>query len=283
METMTDAENDALMENAMDAIQASVEGIGDGETINPALVETLNIQNPKCSFPSQKMWNAIFINDLRTVESLLEEGLKPMTPTPGSSCGLDMAIRLGHIDIVRAFHRTTQELQEIGLRTLLIAVEANDIPIVSALLDMGMREVFEQDEYMKCVFFGFTCKHGTPEMLDAVDKHGPWFSWKAYKRWCAQLADDAGNNATKAKIAEIGTTYMLKEDIKMLFENPVDLPDACIEDLDIVPLHNLMYHCCIAHPDLPIRTFYWDELQSYKNAHGIETNNLLYATPGLFS
>ncbi|KAL4871380.1 hypothetical protein BDV12DRAFT_194445 [Aspergillus spectabilis] len=262
------ADNDALMQRAMDAIEDSVRRAGPVQTINPRLLSVMGPPNPRWSGPSQTMWNAIFCNNLARVEALLREGAKPMTPTPGSSCALDMAVRMGHIDIIRLFHKSFQDVQEHGLRTLLTAIEVDDTEIVTLVLGMGMRTVFEQDEYMKCVFFGFACKHGTPHMLDTLVEHGPWFSWKAYKRWCNQLTEESRNDANKEKVAEIAADYMMKEESKRPWENPNDIPDSCLEDLDIVPLYKIMYHCCMVYPTLPIRTFYWEEFTSYKHPVG---------------
>ncbi|KAL4885878.1 hypothetical protein BJY04DRAFT_214076 [Aspergillus karnatakaensis] len=268
------SDNNTFMLRAMDAIKDHVRSshlVGD---INPQYLAVMGPPNYRSTGANQSMWNAIFVNNLAHVQGLLAAGCKAMTPVPGNSCALDMAVRLGHLEIVKAFHQTPADILEIGLRTLLVAVESNDTKIVSAILDLGMRDILDNDEHMKCVLFGFTCKYGSPDMLDTICKYGPWFSWKAYKGWCSGLCQESQNTANKLRVAEIGVEYMEKEALKRPWENPNDILDTCGEDLKLDPLYEVMRYCTKMYPDLPIRNFVWDEYMSYKHPKESKDNTV---------
>jgi hypothetical protein len=156
----------------------------------------------------ERLWLAIFIQNAEGVEELIEEGATAMTNTGFGGYAIDMAVRLEDADIVRVFLPNREALGRYGLRAVLIAVNTNATEMMRVLLDIGMRDYLAADETAKIIVFGYTCKHGTPEMLETLSERGPWFSWKAYWYWCLRLSGQTKKGANGNKVWELKEAYM---------------------------------------------------------------------------
>lgn len=182
---------------------------------NPALLltkhgGTTSLRGPEAEDKhlSPELGIAVLNDDRVTVERLLIFGAKPMTVILNSSFAVDVAVKMNHVATVRAFLSNPQNFAELGLRCLLIAVVENLMDVVKALFELGIRQSLAADEEMKLIFWGFTCKHGTPDMLETMHQHGPEFSWKAYWHWCLFLTDETYKPRNAEKIMELRDAYM---------------------------------------------------------------------------
>ncbi|KAL4815860.1 hypothetical protein BDW67DRAFT_60539 [Aspergillus spinulosporus] len=208
----------------------------------------------------ERLWLAIFIENVEGVEELIEEGATAMTDTGFGGYAIDMAVRLEDTDIVRVFLPNREALSKYGLRAALIAVNANTTEIMKVLLDIGMRDYLAADETAKIIVFGHTCKHGTPEMLDTLSERGPWFSWKAYWYWCLRLSDQTKKGANGNKVWELKEAYMEREENKKPLMYRTDVLDTWDEAQELPPIHQVMRLHCNANPDHHIGDLYHIEL-----------------------
>ncbi|KAL4769470.1 hypothetical protein BDW60DRAFT_218882 [Aspergillus nidulans var. acristatus] len=179
----------------------------------------------------ERLWLAIFIQNAEGVEELIEEGATAMTNTGFGGYAIDMAVRLEDADIM-----------------------------MRVLLDIGMRDYLAADETAKIIVFGYTCKHGTPEMLETLSERGPWFSWKAYWYWCLRLSGQTKKGANGNKVWELKEAYMEREENKkpLMYRN--DVLDTWDEAQELPPIHQVMRLHCNANPDHNIGDLYHIEL-----------------------
>ncbi|KAL2820802.1 hypothetical protein BDW59DRAFT_164496 [Aspergillus cavernicola] len=224
-------------------------------TIDPAAATIMGKCRPIIETMGQKLWNAIFANNINALMYLMNNGAKPMSPIPGGSTALDMAIRMGHVSIVRLFHLLPVTVAEIGLRSLLTAITEDQSEIVQVVMEMGMREEMASSEAMKAIVFGWACKYGTPSMLDTLCDYVPSFNWKAYRLWCLNAADESRNRETDRKIGELVRSYVVKEDAN----GTVDTSECVIATKRVAPLFTIMYNFTLANPEVPIKELLWDE------------------------
>ncbi|KAL4926626.1 uncharacterized protein BDV17DRAFT_293419 [Aspergillus undulatus] len=92
------------------------------------------------------------------------------------------------------------DLAMVGLRALLTAIFMDRREVVELIMNIGMRKRLTTDESIKLFGYGWTCKHGTVEMLDVLDIHGPYFNWRAYYNWCWLLTTQTGNVMSGSRV-----------------------------------------------------------------------------------
>ncbi|KAL4905368.1 hypothetical protein BDW74DRAFT_177740 [Aspergillus multicolor] len=208
---------------------------------------------------AERLWATMLIHNVDGVKDLLQEGATPMTSTQFGGHAIDMAVRMENAAMVRALLPNREALRKYGLRALLIAASNNSMEIMTALLNMGMRELLAADETAKMIVYGHTCKHGTPEMIDTLSAQGPWFSWQAYWHWCLRLSDETKNGANGNKVWELKEEYMEREMNKRPLMHRNDFIDTWPEAQELPALHKVMRLHCNANPDNNIDDLYWTE------------------------
>ncbi|RDW69063.1 uncharacterized protein DSM5745_08823 [Aspergillus mulundensis] len=208
---------------------------------------------------AERLWATMLIQNVDGIKDLVKEGATPMTSTQFGGHAIDMAVRMENAAMVRALLPNRDALRKYGHRALLVAVNNNSMEMMTALLNMGMRELLAADETAKIIVYGHTCKHGTPEMIDTLSAQGPWFSWKAYWHWCLRLSDQTKKGANGNKVWELKEEYMEREMNKRPLMNRNDVIDTWHEAQELPALHQVMRIHCNANPNNNIDDLYWTE------------------------
>ncbi|KAL4960166.1 uncharacterized protein BDV14DRAFT_205000 [Aspergillus stella-maris] len=201
---------------------------------------------------SYRLQEAIQTNDLPVFLKLIGEGATPMMLLPNRHLALDFAIERDCEGMVCFFHWFVDDIAKVGLRALLTATLMRRTEMLGVILDIGMREKLAEDEAMKMLVFGWVCKHGTPEILDILDEHGPEFNWKACWGWCWVLSNQTSSIVNGSKIIQLRNEYMDRE----WHENPFGAP-ASHNTTDGPPLHKLLERFFYEHPEFVIH-HYWE-------------------------
>ncbi|KAI9376681.1 hypothetical protein BJX61DRAFT_154273 [Aspergillus egyptiacus] len=219
-------------------------------TINPALLSIQNTPGPMhydmFVNMSQKLWNAVFANKVERVRELMNYGASPMHRTPTGVSAVELAIRMGHVEIVSVFHRDMELVYKIGLRSILLAIRYNERTIVEELLKFGVQHSLSIDETAKVIVFGWVCRHGNPAILNTLVEYGPWFSWRAYHIWCLGEATTLDN---RLKIFDIATKYLAV----CVFPQPTSSWTLLTEsqEQDNLAARGLVTDSLVANPEQP--------------------------------